>query len=71
MLIALSHYTVIRQSVTLVYLALGSCKPLVLFYYYYYYYLCLTTDHEVADSIPGISTNFKYELGLEDNWVAD
>ena len=26
---------------------------------------CLTTDHEVAGSIPGISTNFKCGLGLE------
>ena len=26
---------------------------------------CLTTDHEVAGSIPGTSTNFKYGLGLE------
>ena len=26
---------------------------------------CLTTDHEVAGSIPSTSTNFKYGLGLE------
>ena len=26
---------------------------------------CLTTDHEVAGSIPGTSTNFKCGLGLE------
>ena len=26
---------------------------------------CLTTDHEVAGSIPGISTIFKCGLGLE------
>ena len=26
---------------------------------------CLTTDHEVAGSIPGTSTNFKCVLGLE------
>ena len=25
---------------------------------------CLTTDHEVAGSIPGTSTNFKCGLGL-------
>ena len=25
----------------------------------------LTTDHEVAGSIPGTSTNFKFGLGLE------
>ena len=39
---------------------------------------CLTTDHEVAGSIPDNSTNFKCELGMEwgstqpreDNWVA-
>ena len=30
-----------------------------------YIYLCLTTDHEVASSIPGTSTNFKCGLGLE------
>ena len=27
--------------------------------------VCLTTDHEVAGSIPGTSTNFKCGLGLE------
>ena len=26
---------------------------------------CMTTDHEVAGSIPGTSTNFKCGLGLE------
>ena len=26
---------------------------------------CLTTDYEVAGSIPGTSTNFKCGLGLE------
>ena len=26
---------------------------------------CLATDHEVAGSIPGTSTSFKCELGLE------
>ena len=26
---------------------------------------CLTTDHEIAVSIPGTSTNFKCGLGLE------
>ena len=26
---------------------------------------CLTTDHEVAGSIPGTSTHFKCGLGLE------
>ena len=26
---------------------------------------CLTTDHGVAGSIPGTSTNFKFGLGLE------
>ena len=26
---------------------------------------CLTTDHEVAGSIPGTSANFKCVLGLE------
>ena len=36
---------------------------------------CLTTDHEIASSIPGTSTDFKCELSLErgpreDNWVA-
>ena len=32
----------------------------------------LTTDYEVAGSIPGTSTNFKCGLGMkrEDNWVA-
>ena len=28
-------------------------------------YACLTTDHEVAVSISGTSTNLKCELGLE------
>ena len=28
-------------------------------------FICLTTDHEVAGSSPGTSTNFKCGLGLE------
>ena len=30
-----------------------------------YWSACVTTDHEVASSIPSTSTNFKYGLGLE------
>ena len=30
-----------------------------------YWLPCLSTDHEVAGSIPGASTNFKCRLGLE------
>ena len=39
-----------------------------------YWSACLTTDHEVADSIPETSTNFKCGTGStqprEDNWEA-
>ena len=53
----------------LLFLSLLNC-----YHYYYYYFLfiffiffteCLTSDHEVAGSIPGTSTNFKCGLGLE------
>ena len=30
-----------------------------------YIITCVTTDHEVAGSVPGTSTNFKCGLGLE------